>query len=163
LRFFRSAQHRVQLAGPDDAAELAGLYLRAWSECPVDLDPRLVADNQASIEEVRAWLGGGFEIFRATDDERAVGVIRCSFPASTCHLDRLAVDPQWRRRGFGLALVEHSVARARRAGVTRVWVQTNPKLEDAPALFKRVGFREAGRLRAEYWGGEPLVLLELPL
>jgi ribosomal protein S18 acetylase RimI-like enzyme len=163
MRFFRSAPPRVQLAGPEDAADLADLYRRAWSECDVPLDPKLIEDNQTSLDEVRAWLGGGFEMFRVTEDNQVVGVIRCSFPASTCHLDRLAVDPGWRRRGFGQTLVEHSVARARRAGVTRVWVQINPKLEEALGLFRRVGFREAGRLRAAYWGGEPLVLLELPL
>ena len=161
MRFFRAVP-KVSLALASDAAALAELYRRAWTDCEVQLDPRMVDDQVASLEEVRSWLGGGFEVYRSLQEGRLVGAVRCSFPTSTCHLDRLAVDPELRHRGVGHALVDHAVGRARRAGVTRVWAQVNPKLEDAMALFRQLGFREAGRLLPSYWG-EPMVLLELPI
>jgi ribosomal protein S18 acetylase RimI-like enzyme len=161
MRFFRGVP-KVSLALTSDAAALAELYQRAWADCEVRLDPRMLSDQVPSLEEVRSWLGGGFEVYRSQHEGRLVGAVRCSFPTSTCHLDRLAVDPELRRRGLGQALVEHAVGRARRAGVTRVWAQMSPKLDDAMGLFRSVGFREAGRHLPSYWG-EPMVLLELPI
>jgi len=153
---------RVTLVHPDEAAVLADLYNRAWAGCEVALDRRLVDDQIASLEDVQAWLAGGFEIYKTSFEGQLVGAIRCSFPSTTCHIDRLAVDPDMRRRGYGHSLLTHAVGRARRAGVARVWVQLCPKLEEAMALFGSVGFREAGRYHASYWG-EPLVLLELAI
>ena len=85
-----------------------------------------------------------------------------SFPTGSCQLDRLAVDPDQRRRGFGQVIAEHGVSRARRAGATRVWVQLSPKLQAADSLFRGLGFRDAGRFLARYWG-EEMELLELAL
>jgi ribosomal protein S18 acetylase RimI-like enzyme len=161
MRFFRITPPRVVLVQATDADELARLYERAWDGC-AGLDPRMVEDQRASIDELRAWLHGGFDLYQASFDGRIVGAVRCSFPTSTCHLDRLAVDPDLRRRGFGQALVQHAIGRARRAGVTRVWAEVSPKMPDALALYRRTGFRESGRYAASYWN-EPLLLLELPL
>lgn len=146
----------------DEAPALADLYQRAWTDCDATLDPRLVDDQRASLEDVRAWLSGGFELYKTTHEGQLTGALRCSFPSSTCHLDRLAVDPDMRRRGHGASLVAHGVGRARRAGVSRVWVELCPKLQDTLALFKQLGFREAGRYQAGYWG-EPVLLMELGL
>jgi GNAT superfamily N-acetyltransferase len=67
-----------------------------------------------------------------------------------------------RRRGVGHLLVQHTIDRARRAGVTRVWAQVSPKLGPALAIFRDHGFRESARHQAAYWN-ELLLLLELPL
>src|SRR3979411_1395750 len=161
MRFFRQTP-RVALAVASDAAALAELYRRAWADCDVRLDPRMVADQVPPVEEIRTWLGGGFEVYRPTHAGSVVAAGRCASPTSPCHVDRLAVDPDLQGRGLGHALVEHAVARARREVVTKVWPRVSPKLEDAPALFRGLGFREAGRLLVGYWG-EPVVLLELPI
>ncbi|MDQ6692737.1 MAG: GNAT family N-acetyltransferase [Candidatus Dormibacteraeota bacterium] len=141
---------------------MAGLFSRAWDGHRSRIDDRLIADQLPGADEVSAWLGGGFEVFAAHLDGQLVGVIRCSFPTGTCQVDRMAVDPGRHRRGVGRALVEHAISRARRAGVTKVWVQTTPKLEAVQALYRSLGFRESGHLQAHYWG-EDVILLELPL
>jgi GNAT superfamily N-acetyltransferase len=161
MRLFRS-QPRIALASLDEAAAIAGLYSRAWEGLRGKLDERLIADQTPGAEEVGAWLKGGFEVFTATLDGSLVGVVRCSFPAGTCLVDRMAVDPERNSNGVGRALAEHAIARARRAGVTKVWVQATPKLEEVVNLYRSLGFRESAHLRAHYWG-EDVTLMELPL
>ena len=161
MRFFRPVP-KVSLATVVDAGALADLYGRAWRQYADRLDPRLLADQAPTSEEVAAWFRGGFEVYRATHESALVGAVRCSFPASTCLVDRLAVDPAHARRGFGQVLAEHAVSRARRAGVTRVWVYLSPKLDDALALIQGLGFHESGGIRAPYWG-EKVILMELAL
>ena len=153
---------RIALARPQDAPALAELYQQAWAA----LEPRLAADllreQVPSADDVRAWFVGGFEVYSASFDGRLAGAVRCSFPTSACLLDRLAVTPEWSRRGVGRALAEHAVDRARRAGMTRVWAQLSPALSEALALFSDLGFRELAKAPPGRWG-EDLRLLELRL
>ena len=161
MRLFR-AQPRIALAGAEEAAAIAGLYSRAWDRHRGRLDERLIADQTPAAEEVSAWLNGGFEVFTASLEGALAGVVRCSFPTGTCMVDRMAVDPDRHNAGVGRAMAEHAIARARRAGVTKVWVQATPKLEDVVQLYRSLDFRESGHLRAHYWG-EDVTLMELPL
>jgi ribosomal protein S18 acetylase RimI-like enzyme len=161
VRLFRP-QPRITIANRSDAPALTTLYTRVWDACAGQLDERLIADRSPSAEDVEAWLNGGFEVYTASMDGRLAGAVRCSFPTGTCLLDRLAVAPEFRRRGIGRALAEHAISRARRAGVTKVWLDSTPKLQDATALYQGLGFKESGFLRAHYWG-EDVVLMELPL
>ncbi|HXM54517.1 MAG TPA: GNAT family N-acetyltransferase [Candidatus Dormibacteraeota bacterium] len=159
MRFFRSTP-KVMPAQPTEAAVLADLYQRAWLGCERVLDLRLVADQTVGAADINAWFLGGFEVFRARHEGQLIGAVRCCFPSSACLVDKLVVDPDARGRGVGQLLLEHVIARARRAGVTRVWAQVSPKLETAQGLYGSLGFREACRISAAYWG-EELVLLEL--
>jgi GNAT superfamily N-acetyltransferase len=161
MRLFRS-RPRIVLAVAHEAAAIAGLYSRAWEPHRGRLDERLISDQTPGAEEVAAWLNGGFEVFTATLDGQLVGVVRCSFPTGTCLVDRMAVDPDRNSQGVGRVLAEHAIARARRAGVTKVWVQATPKLEEVVNLYRSLGFRESAHLRAHYWG-EDVTLMELPL
>jgi GNAT superfamily N-acetyltransferase len=161
MRLFRP-QPRITLAVADEAAAIAGLYTRAWERHRGRLDERLISDQTPGADEVAAWLNGGFEVFTATLDGQLVGVVRCSFPTGTCLVDRMAVDPDRNSGGIGRVLAEHAIARARRAGVTKVWVQATPKLEEVVNLYRSLGFRESAHLRAHYWG-EDVTLMELPL
>ncbi len=161
MRYFRPAPRVVQ-AQTSEAEILADLYQRAWLGCEPLLDARLVAYEAPPPAEVSSWFAGGFEVFQVRHETRAMGAIRCCFPASACLVDRLAVDPEARGHGIGHLLLEHAVGRARRAGVTRVWAQVSPKLVAAQGLFRSLGFRDTCRIRAAYWG-EDVVLLELPV
>lgn len=161
MRFFRAAP-RILPAQPAEAAGLADLYARAWAGCEAIVDARLVADQTPPPAEITAWLGGGFEVYRIRHEGQLIGAVRCSFPTSACHVDRLAVDPDLRRQGVGRLLLDHAVGRARRAGVTRVWTQVSPKLEAAATLLSSAGFRPSAEHRAGYWD-ERLLLMELSL
>ena len=161
MRLFRPVP-RISLAQLGDAAGLADLYRLAWAPLRGRVDDRMIADQAPSEEEVSSWFRGGFEVYRATLDGQLVGAVRCSFPTGTCLMDRLAVLPESRGRGFGKFLAEHALSRAKRAGVSKVWLYASPKLETAVNLFDALGFRESGRIQAPYWG-ERAVLMEMTL
>jgi ribosomal protein S18 acetylase RimI-like enzyme len=161
VRLFRP-HPKISLAQPEHAEAMAELYARAWTPQRGRLDERWIEDQSPSREEVLAWLGGGFEVYRATFEGALVGAVRCSFPTGASLLDRLVVDPERSRLGVGRALAEHAISRARRAGVARVWLHTSPKLEESVELFGSLGFNVTGRVRADY-AGEELLLMELPL
>ena len=161
MRLFRPVP-RISLAQRADSAGLADLYAQAWAPLRGRVDDRMIADQCPGEAEVESWFRGGFEVYRATLDGLLVGAIRCSFPTGTCLIDRLAVRPQSRGRGFGKFLAEHAVSRAKRAGVTKVWLYASPKLETAINLFDAIGFRESGRVQAPYWG-ERAVLMEMSI
>ncbi len=162
MRFFRPPAPKISLARPENAEELAELYARAWMDCDPLLDPLLVDDERASRDDLRTWLAGGFEVYRVEHDGRLAGAVRCSFPTSACHLDRLAVDPACRRRGLGRALVEHVIGRARRAGVARIWTEASPRLPASAPLLRSLGFREVGRYQPAR-PTDPMTLFELLL
>jgi RimJ/RimL family protein N-acetyltransferase len=55
--------------------------------------------------------------------------------------------PAWRGRGLGRALLEGTLARARRAGLLRVELEVYASNPVAIALYERCGFRHEGRRR----------------
>jgi len=161
MRLFRPVP-RLSLASRTDASELAALYSRCWTPLRGSVDERLINDQCPTAEEVDAWLRGGFEVYRATLDGRLVGTIRCSFPTGTCLIDRLAIEPESRGNGFGKYLTEHAISRAKRAGVSKVWLYASPKFETAVNLFDALGFKESGSVAAPHWG-ERSLLMEMAL
>jgi GNAT superfamily N-acetyltransferase len=60
------------------------------------------------------------------------------------YLGRLAVRPEWRRRGLARALIAAAETEARRRSLPRLHLGTRLVLADNRALFVACGFTEAG-------------------
>jgi len=77
----------------------------------------------------------------------------------------LAVAPGRRRRGWGAALVSKAATLAHRSGARTMFLEVATSNEPARALYRRLGFAEAGRRRAYYGGKEDALILSanLPL
>lgn len=61
-----------------------------------------------------------------------------------CYLERLAVLPAYRHRGFGKMLVEHVVCEAARQGISRVEIGIIAEQNDLREWYERLGFVGTG-------------------
>lgn len=66
-----------------------------------------------------------------------VGTVQCAADGGTIRLLALAVDPAWRRRGVGRALVERVAAEDPGSGISLFTVRETGNA----AFFERLGFR----------------------
>ena len=72
----------------------------------------------------------------------------------------LAVNCLLRGRGVGRKLVENALAVGRGRGATLVCLEVRLSNEGAIALYRRLGFCEAGRRKRYYHDGEDAMLME---
>ncbi|HTR47876.1 MAG TPA: ribosomal protein S18-alanine N-acetyltransferase [Verrucomicrobiae bacterium] len=79
-------------------------------------------------------------------------------------LENVVVDPMFRRRGIGRALIEELMRRARQGGAKDVFLEVRESNAAARALYGKMGFREEGR-RPRYYAQpeEDALLLRLVL
>jgi [ribosomal protein S18]-alanine N-acetyltransferase len=86
----------------------------------------------------------------------------CSRYADVWHVMNIAVDPPWRRRGIGTALL---TALLERAGANESYtLEVRPSNPGAISLYERFGFRSAGT-RPRYYrdtGEDALIMWRTP-
>lgn len=116
-----------------------------------DLDPILVLDARCFDE---FWRYDAHHLERllssqrlavAAGDEGPIGYTLSTIQLGDGLLGRVAVAPEWRRRGVGTLLVRDVQAHVRREGVRRVTLCTQTDNEASRALYARTGFRDTGR------------------
>ena len=73
-----------------------------------------------------------------------IGCIFCAKDGDALYIGRLAVVPEWRRRGVATALIEAAKAEARRIGAKRMTLGCRIALTSNVALFQRHGFVVVG-------------------
>ncbi|MBA2539947.1 MAG: GNAT family N-acetyltransferase [Deltaproteobacteria bacterium] len=78
----------------------------------------------------------------------------------------LYIDPTWRRRGVGRALIERAEAHGREVGADHVWIETSNVNVPAVAAYERLGYALCGvdtRLYGPYMPNETAIYLAKPL
>jgi ribosomal protein S18 acetylase RimI-like enzyme len=109
-----------------------------------------------SLEQLQAC---GERFLGAFDDGRLAGIVSWKLDGATLDVHRLAVDPDFFRRGIATALVRAALAAEARA--TRAIVQTGAANDAAKRLYRREGFVDAGE--REVAPGLRVALFERPL
>ena len=108
-------------------------------------------DGYAAMLRASAKRDAEAEVWLAVDDGEVLGCVTWC-PAGSPYRELavndsqgefrgLAVDPDFRGRGVGRALVEHCLGRAREEGLDEVVLCSLPEMKPAHNLYESLGFR----------------------
>lgn len=134
----------IEPCGPERAEEVHRLTQAAFREHG-RLDPPSGAVRE-SVERVRDDLAAGGGAVLTLDGEPAA-CLRLAASGTDLHVRRLAVDPRFRRRGLGRALLDWAEQEARRRGCEAISVGVRLALPGNLAFFRRLGYDVVGEHR----------------
>lgn len=145
----------VRLATGQDAlpiAEMSRDFIEqglgwSWTPSRVLIAVRSRTTNVACIDGPAAL--AGFGIMDYADE--------------TAHLSLLAVRPDQRDRGLGARLLMWLEQPARVAGIACIRVEARADNPRAIGFYRRLGYRETGRIEGYYRGSLDAIRLEKPL
>lgn len=86
-------------------------------------------------------------------DAAALGFALVRSVLDECELLLLAVDPAWRGRGIGAALLQDSLTTARRKGITSMNLEVRAA-NNAVRLYEKIGFEYVHRRPGYYRGND---------
>ena len=142
-----------QLRRPD-AGAYQSLRLRALRENPEAFSASYADEVNRSIDEVAARVepakDGSVRMFGAFENDELAGFVAVLHPqrAKLRHVVELAgmyVAPEYRRRGFGAALLRATISHVRSLdGVRLIRLGVNDHNISAKALYQSVGFENCG-------------------
>ncbi len=140
----------VRPASSADVAAVARLEHRclgddAWSPALVEQG---IAAALPTVSYLVVEVGG-----------RVLGHAVASVAGDDAELQRIAVDPSYRRRGLATALLDAVEALAARGGATRLLLEVREDNAAALALYASRGFADWGRRPAYYRDGAAAALL----
>jgi ribosomal-protein-alanine N-acetyltransferase len=97
--------------------------------------------------------------FVARRARRIVGYSVTSTAGTQAEVVSLAVVPKHRAAGVGTALMRHTMTHLRRARVRTLALMVRPGNREAIRLYRRLGFRSAGRIARYYEDGADGLLM----
>jgi GNAT superfamily N-acetyltransferase len=143
----------IRTATPEDAERLARLNAIVQD---LHVAHRPDQFKTVSADELAAWfrtlLGNPrVHMWIAEEDGVPIGFVSAGFhdrpatpftpPRRWCEMDQIAVDPEWRGKGIGQALMRTLVEKAQTEGVRHIETASWSFNEDAHQVFERFGFR----------------------
>jgi N-acetylglutamate synthase-like GNAT family acetyltransferase len=99
--------------------------------------------SNCTLDWIRKDMEDGVTYYAIENKNYVVGCVALEQANSeVCYLERLAVLPDQRKRGFGKALVEHALSEARLLGVNYVSIGILAEQTGLKDWYKRLGFIE---------------------
>ncbi len=130
---------RIEPAGADQAEVVLQSMRRAFEQYRGSVHPPSSALGE-TVEDVRAAMASGGALV-ARDGETVVGSARYQLRPGYVYAERVAVDPAYRGRGVGAALM-HAIERvARAAGHTEIQIGVRASLPSNLRFYEALGYR----------------------
>ncbi|MDO9562788.1 MAG: GNAT family N-acetyltransferase, partial [Bradyrhizobium sp.] len=107
-------------------------------------------DKPWSAQDISALIGGAGAYAVMAQDMAPLGMIMSRILFDEAEILTLAVAPQARRRGVGLALVHAAAGLARQGGASSLILEVGEDNPGAIALYAQAGFAQVG-LRRNYY------------
>ncbi len=130
----------IRLAQPTDLAHIERCARRAYAIYVerIGREPApMVADFESSIENKE------LHVFEA--ESQIFGYVVFYPRGDHIHLENIAVDPVFQKRGIGFQLVEFVEQYARNGGFSRVELYTNARMTENMKLYPRLGYQQFDR------------------
>ncbi|MER6082919.1 GNAT family N-acetyltransferase [Streptomyces sp. NPDC001833] len=122
---------RIRAAGPDDLDAVLAFWKSA-------AEGTSISDDRGGVDRLLATDPGA--LLLAELDGALVGTVIAGFDGWRCHLYRLAVHPQRRRRGIGSALLTAAEERFARLGGRRADAMVLVRNETAHHAWRAAGY-----------------------
>jgi GNAT superfamily N-acetyltransferase len=135
---------RIEPFAAEHAAGVVHVIGSAFAEHGMTFDPAGFDADLADVPGHYDARGGWFAVLTAGG--RVVGTVAAvPHGAGAWEIKRLYLQPGYRGRGHGRALLEHALGRLRRAGAREAVAWSDARLETAHRVYAHLGFEPIGR------------------
>jgi ribosomal protein S18 acetylase RimI-like enzyme len=133
-------QYSLRPATREDTAKVTALVNAAYGhyEQQIGMVPRPMTDDYAEVIK-------NYRVTLAESNQTIVGVIVLTVTDEGFLIDNVAVDPSYRGKGVGKALLAFAEAEARRAGFDSIYLYTHEKMTENIALYTKIRYVEYDR------------------
>ena len=138
---------KIHTCAKEDAGVLAEITRKSFQDVAYHFG--LTPENaprhpsNCTLDWIRRDMEDGVTYFAIENRNHVVGCVALEEANSeVCYLERLAVLPNQRRRGFGKALVEHALSEAKLLGVNYVSIGIIAEQTELKNWYKKLGFVE---------------------
>lgn len=145
----------IRSAAPGDTHLLAGIIRESFKD--VALRFSLTPENcprhpsNCTADWVETDQARGVRYFILWRQGAPIGCVAVERPEpGLCYLERLAVLPKARYKGYGRALVQHALAHARRNGAQKVSIGIIAEQTELRHWYTRLGFEETQNKRFKH-------------
>ncbi len=125
-----------------------------------DIEAKSFKDPYHPIFLINLYELYGDTFLVAEVDGRVVGYVIARKVSSKGHIIAIAVDPEYRCRGIGRALMLAVEEELKKKGVIELWLEVRVSNRRAMRFYRRVGYVEKGILKGYYGDGEDAVLFK---
>jgi len=153
---FRNVKHASMLwAAPERAEEIAALHAKLFSPAWDANAIRGLLEHPAATSLIAV----------AGSPKAIIGFVIGQLAADEAEILSIGVEPNWQRAGVAAGLLQGLSRAARRGDAKRIFLDVAEDNEAALALYRKLGFLEAGRRKRYYErpGGQRVDALTLVL